>query len=435
MAMSKLDPVLARKFAVDVVRRLREAGFIAFWAGGCVRDFLLGLTPKDYDVATSATPEQIRDIFGRRRTLAIGQAFGVITVLGPKHAGPIEIATFRADSQYSDGRHPDSVTFSDAQNDALRRDFTINGLFFDPIDEQVIDYVGGQADLQRRTIRAIGDPLARISEDKLRMLRAVRIATTFDFEIDPATFAAIRQQAHEIVIVSAERIAAELRRCLTHDSRVRAAELLKATGLLEVIMPDLSQALVEDQWQPEPKLWPTTLAMLRQLDSPCFAVALALLLRGCSHEETERLAATRQTCAHLRLTNHEISAVEFFFQQECVIRAARDVPWPRLQRVLIHPRAGELLQYCRAVAIVLDESTDQIDYCQSKLDLPPEELNPPPLLTGNDLKSAGLKPGPIFSKILHQVRDQQLESRIETNAEAMSLALALYAEQQRGRLD
>jgi poly(A) polymerase len=185
--MSSIDPQQARDFAVDVVKKLREADFCALWAGGCVRDQLLGRRPKDYDVATDATPDQIRSVFGHRRTLAIGQVFGVITVLGTKRTGQIEVATFRRDATYSDGRHPDQVTFCDAREDALRRDFTINGLFYDPIEDRIIDYVGGQEDLKRRLVRAIGDPAARLAEDKLRMLRAVRIAADFAFDLDPET--------------------------------------------------------------------------------------------------------------------------------------------------------------------------------------------------------------------------------------------------------
>src|SRR3954462_14353308 len=207
-------PSRQRDFALEIAQKLRDAGFEALWAGGCVRDESLGLTPKDYDVATSATPDQIRDLFGRRRTLPIGASFGVITVLGPRHAGQIEVATFRTDAAYSDGRHPDSVTFTTAEHDAQRRDFTINGLFFDPISNEVVDYVNGQEDLKRRTIRAIGDPRLRLSEDKLRMLRAVRFAASFDFSIDLDTLQAIQKMAPEINTVSAERIGSEIRRML-----------------------------------------------------------------------------------------------------------------------------------------------------------------------------------------------------------------------------
>src|SRR3954462_13574945 len=216
------DPTRQRAFALEIAQKLRSGGFEALWAGGCVRDELLGLTPKDYDVATSATPEQIRDLFGHRRTLPIGAAFGVITVLGPRTAGQIEVATFRTDAAYSDGRHPDSVSFTTAEHDAQRRDFTINGLFYDPIANQVVDYVGGQQDLQQRTIRAIGEPRSRIGEDKLRMLRAVRFAATFNFEIDPPTFVAIQQLAAEINTVSAERIGMEIRRMLLDSNRATA---------------------------------------------------------------------------------------------------------------------------------------------------------------------------------------------------------------------
>ena len=206
-----LVPQEQRRFAAEVVHHLREAGFETYWAGGCVRDQLLGRTPKDYDVATSATPSQIRQLFGRRRTLAIGAAFGVITVRGPKEAGMVEVTTFRQDAAYSNGRHPDHVTFSSAREDASRRDFTINGLFYDPIEEQVIDFVGGRADLAAGVVRAIGQPRARFAEDKLRMLRAIRFSATFDFELEAETFSSVRQMAGEITVVSPERIAMEMR--------------------------------------------------------------------------------------------------------------------------------------------------------------------------------------------------------------------------------
>src|SRR6478609_9961704 len=221
-----------REFAIDVVRRLRAAGFEALWAGGCVRDELLGLPPRDYDVATSAKPDQIRDLFGHRRTLPIGASFGVITVLGPRAAGQIEVATFRTDATYSDGRHPDSVTFTTAEHDAQRRDFTINGLFYDPVAKQVVDYVGGQQDLKDHILRAIGDPRLRLSEDKLRMLRAVRFAAAFNFTVDPDTLLAIQKLAPEINSVSAERVGSEIRRMLVDPNRAIALSLLGETNLL-----------------------------------------------------------------------------------------------------------------------------------------------------------------------------------------------------------
>src|SRR5438270_966095 len=197
-----------RQFAIDVVRRLQEAGYQALWAGGSVRDELLGLTPKDYDVATDARPERVRELF--RRTVAVGASFGVIEVLGPRREGDflkVEVATFRSDVSYSDGRHPDAVVFSSAREDALRRDFTVNGMFFDPIKGQLLDYVGGQNDLHARILRAIGEPELRFQEDKLRLLRAVRIATRFELTIEPRTRAAIALMANALPVVSAERIA------------------------------------------------------------------------------------------------------------------------------------------------------------------------------------------------------------------------------------
>src|SRR5207253_2036897 len=219
-----------RDFAIAVVRQLREAGFQALWAGGCVRDELLGLMPQDYDVATDARPEQVQQLF--RRTIAVGASFGVVEVLGPwTAAGPVkaQVATFRADGAYSDGRHPDSVRFASAREDALRRDFTINGMFFDPVEGRLLDFVGGQQDLRDGVLRAIGDPRARFDEDKLRMLRAVRFATRFELRIAPDTESAIRQMAGQITVVSAERIAEELRQLLVHPHRARGMNLMYDT--------------------------------------------------------------------------------------------------------------------------------------------------------------------------------------------------------------
>jgi tRNA nucleotidyltransferase/poly(A) polymerase len=410
--MPAADPRLARQFAVDVVRHLREGGHQALWAGGCVRDQLMGQLPKDYDVATDAVPDRVREVFGKRRTLPIGASFGVITVLGPKGAGQIDVATFRRDAAYSDGRHPDSVSFSDAEHDAQRRDFTINGLFFDPLEDRVIDFVGGQDDLDRRVIRAIGDPLARIAEDKLRMLRAARFAARFDFVIEDRTLAAIKQQARELIIVSAERIAAELRLILTHPNRARGIELLAETGLLEVILPEAT-SLLEN-----PDQWSRSIAISAGLHTPTFAMALAALLREIAASggvaNLPRLVFDRW-----RLSTDELTGVEKLFSEEPIIRAARAQPWPKLQRVLTAPRVDELLGYCEAVARVVDGSTAEIDFCREKLALPPELLNPPPLITGDDLKQLGIPPGPAYRELLDAIRDAQLQSEIDSRSDAL----------------
>ena len=249
MPMADVHSDKQRRFALEVVEKLRGEGFIAYWAGGCVRDQFLGRTPGDYDVATNAKPDEIRRVFSHRRTLAIGAAYGVIAVLGPPAAGQVEVTTFRSDADYRDGRHPERVVFSSPEEDAQRRDFTINGMFYDPTAEQVIDYVGGKDDIERRIIRAIGEPKARIAEDKLRMLRGVRFAARFDFELDPATAAAIREMATELTVVSAERIAAEMEAMLLDKHRSRAMRLLMETGLLEEIQEEGQGARGEGRGQ------------------------------------------------------------------------------------------------------------------------------------------------------------------------------------------
>ena len=226
MPASPADPAAARLFATEIVRRLRQAGHEAYWAGGCVRDELLGRIPADYDVATAAHPEIVRSLFGRKKTLAVGAAFGVITVLGPRDAGQVEVATFRADADYTDGRHQAGVSFCSAREDARRRDFTINGMFLDPLSGEVHDFVGGRDDLAAGVIRAIGVPAQRFAEDHLRMLRAVRFAAGFDFALDHDTRAAIERMTHLVVSVSPERIAAELRAMVSRPGRGRALALL-----------------------------------------------------------------------------------------------------------------------------------------------------------------------------------------------------------------
>lgn len=426
--MNAIDPAHARQFAVQVVRQLRHAGFAALWAGGCVRDSLLQICPKDYDVATAATPDQIREVFRHRRTLAVGQAFGVITVLGSRQSGHVEVATFRRDAPYSDGRHPDHVTFSTAEEDARRRDFTINGLFFDPLEEQVFDYVGGQEDLRRRLVRAIGDPLERIAEDKLRMLRAVRIAATFEFSLDPGTLAAVQRQAHEIVIVSAERISAELRRMLVHPSRRRSLELLNQAGLLEVMLPEFRGLAPNGGICLDDSPWQRTLAVLAHLQEPTFSVALAALVREFVHPTGEIVPEVERICDRLRLSNTERVGAEWLLLHEAQLRRASQLPWPQVQRLLTHPRIDELLCYARAVAEVSDGQATEIDYCCQKLSLPRAELDPPPLLTGHDLQTHGIRPGPIYRELLLAVRDAQLEQRIRSPQEAWALARQLAAQ-------
>ncbi|WP_425613404.1 CCA tRNA nucleotidyltransferase [Anatilimnocola sp. NA78] len=414
------DPVAARDFAVEVVRKLRGAGYQSIWAGGCVRDQLLGRAPKDYDVATNARPEQVRDVFGHRKTLAIGASFGVITVIGPKNVGQLDVATFRRDAGYSDGRHPDSVTFSDPEEDAQRRDFTINGLFFDPLADQVIDYVGGQDDLRTGIVRAIGNPLERIAEDKLRMLRAVRFAATFDFTIESATLDAIRSQANELVIVSAERIAAELRRMLTLERRKLAVELLQQTDLLEVILPEARGV--------HTLAWNQAISVLEQLNNPTFTQSLAALLRPLAAKPADLLPLAETVCRRLKLSTDELVNVQRLLRDEPQIRSASRLTWPQLQRLLVTPGADAVLAFSEAVSQVVDGNTHEVAACRRMLELPSALLNPLPLISGEDLKRLGLQPGAHFRTILDQVRDAQLDSLINTPPEALALASKLAAD-------
>jgi len=412
-----------RAFAIDVVRRLRDARYEALFAGGCVRDQLLGLTPKDYDIATSATPEDVKRIFGRRKTLAVGAAFGVMIVLGPgKRAGQIEVATFRSDGDYRDGRRPDSVQFSTAEEDAQRRDFTINGMFFDPLGDRLIDYVGGREDLARRMVRAIGRPEDRIAEDKLRMLRAVRFAARFDFALEEATAAAVRHHAAEIGVVSAERIAEEMRRLLSHPNRACGVRLAFEVGLLPKLLPELADFSPMSDAGRRTLLWLEALAN----QSARFAPALAALLCGCGAwgdnmpDFPAALAVAPKIAARWKLSNEERSELEFLLAKCPAVFTAGEQPWPAVQRILIVPWTPALLDLSEALIQIVTAPRQGIDLCRAKLALPWRKLNPPPLIDGNDLQAMGLQPGPQFAVFLRGVRDEQLLGRLTDKPSALA---------------
>lgn len=397
-----------RDFAKQVVRELRSAGHESLWAGGCVRDELLGREPQDYDVATSATPDQVRELFGRKRTLAIGAAFGVISVLGGKEREPIEVATFRSDGAYVDGRHPSSVTFTSAEEDAQRRDFTINGLFFDPLEGRLIDYVGGEQDLRAGIVRAIGEPAARFGEDKLRMLRAVRFATTFEFALDSATAEAIRTMAEQVDVVSAERIGVELRKILQHRQRGRGVRLLAETGLWQPLFPTLKDWPLEGQAG-----WAQTLVRLDALTSDRVPVAFAALLVGVDVEVVRELGRS------FRFTNKEIDRATWLVETLPSVEQADSLAWPRLQRVLVHEGTDELMQLATAE---WGEDHQGVRTCRERLAWPREKLNPVPLLSGDDLVAAGMQPGKHFGQLLERLRDEQLEGRLADRQQALAWA-------------
>jgi poly(A) polymerase len=431
-----------REFAIDVVRRLRDAGHEALWAGGCVRDELLGLTPKDYDVATDARPEEVSRLF--KRTFAVGASFGVIEVLGPFSADGVlrvQVATFRSDVSYSDGRHPDAVVFSSAREDALRRDFTINGMFFDPVSEKLIDYVGGQIDLRAKMLRAIGDPAMRIDEDKLRMLRAVRIATRFGLIIDPETLSAIVAMADQIVVVSAERIAEELRKLLVDPCRAHGVNLLWETGLVRPILPELAPMKGLPQGPPSAPigdLWDHVIRVLGSLPAePSVPLAFAALLHDIGKPRTVGRTPDRYTfyyhehvgsrmasdiCRRLKLSNAERERIEWLVEKHQFLSDARKMRLSKLKTTLAHPGIQELLALHRADALASGRDLDQVEYCEQLLrDWTPADLNPAPLLTGDDLQELGVEQGPIYKKLLDAVREAQLEGTVRTTEEAIEL--------------
>jgi poly(A) polymerase len=410
-----LDPQAQREFATEVVRKLRDAGHVALWAGGCVRDLLLGKSPEDYDVATDAKPDQVRQLFGHRRTRAVGASFGVILVHGPnRQAGDVEVATFRTEGPYRDGRRPESVSFCTPEEDAQRRDFTINGMFYDPLTQQVLDFVDGRRDLEAKVVRAIGDPRARFTEDKLRMLRAVRFTATLGFELDPATADAIRDLAPEMLVVSQERIAQELKRMLVHRSRRRGVELIREVGLLDVILPEASAVAASDHW-------PTTLAMLDLLRDPSFELSAAALLYAVSPEKPN---VVRGVCRRLKLSNDETDHITRLVSERIMLHDAAKLPQCRLKRfwTSAHPRERDFIEINRAEATATGGSLAAVEFCERFLnETPIEQINPPPLVTGDDLIRRGFRPGPQFKDLLDQVRDAQLDDTISTADQAWAL--------------
>ena len=418
-----------REFAEQVVRQLVDAGYTALWAGGCVRDLLVGREPKDYDVATSARPEQVREVFGKRRTLSVGESFGVIVVLGPKSAGQVEVATFRTDGNYLDGRRPESVVFSSPEEDAQRRDFTINGMFYDPLTKEVMDFVGGEKDLAAGILRAIGHPQARMEEDKLRMLRAVRFAASFEFELDEATAAAARSMADQISVVSAERIAQELRRMLVDRHRSRAIELCHDVGLLLRIIPELA-VVTSDR-----ECWDRLRRGLASLDAPDFALTFAFVLDSVIGEGHQSGAADPGLAAivgrRLKLSNQEIDAAVWLLKHRRALDKAADLPLSRLKRILANKLAADLIALIRARATAAGIEAGDADFCEQYLESTDQDvLDPSPLISGDDLIKAGFRPGPKFKEVLDRIRDAQLDLEISSADEAMKLAARLDAEEE-----
>ena len=428
-----------KAFAIQIVRRLVQAGFRAYFAGGCVRDMLRGETPKDFDVATSATPEQVMQLF--RRTVPVGAAFGVVRVLS--HDDPpiqIEVATFRADATYSDGRHPDAVTFTDEIHDVKRRDFTVNGLLYDPRKDEVLDYVDGRRDLDRKLIRAIGDPRQRFAEDHLRMLRAVRFACNLGFELDGATLDAIKELAKNITAVSAERIRDEFSKMLTGANPRRALELLKKTCLLKHILPevDVMEGVKQPpQFHPEGDVWVHTLMLLGQLDHAPLTLTLGALFHDVGKPPTyefsdrirfnehEHIGAdmTEKILTRLKYPNDVIQQAVSLVKQHMVFKDVTHMRPATLKRFIRQSHFEEHLALHRLDCIASHGDLSAFGFCQEEVNKqPPQALRPAPLITGVDLIGLGLTPGPKFKTILKEIEDRQLEGALTTKDAALACA-------------
>ncbi|MCE0498866.1 MAG: CCA tRNA nucleotidyltransferase [Methylacidiphilales bacterium] len=425
--------------ARDIVARLQQAGHAAYFAGGCVRDHLLGGQAKDIDIATSARPESVQQLFPRVTDLT-GKSFGVLRILVGDQS--YEVATFRQDGPYKDGRRPESVRFVTAEEDARRRDFTINGLFYDPVAERLIDYVGGEADLRAKIIRAIGNPADRFAEDHLRLLRAIRFATRLMFTIEPKTWEAIRAAAPLIRSVSAERIRDELNKTFTASKPEIGLDLLDQSGLLREILPDIAALHgVEQppQFHPEGDVYEHERLMLSKIEQPNLELALAVLFHDVGKKPTAKVDAN----GRIRFNEHESVGADMTERimtglryDNKTIQAVRDAVQHHMQfKDVPQMRASTLKKMMSRPTFLLELELHRIDCASSHGDLRhydflkhqietmgPEQINPPPLITGHDLLAMGLRPGKEVGKILEAVQTAQLEGVVQSRAEALDLA-------------
>ena len=436
--------------ATSIVDKLREKGYEGYLVGGCVRDLLLGREPADYDVATDATPDEVMRIFPR--TYAVGAQFGVVLVpVAQSHAKPdektIEVATFRSDVSYSDGRHPDAVRFSKSpREDVQRRDFTLNGLLLDPRTNEVLDFVGGRKDLEAGVIRTIGDPKLRFAEDKLRMLRAVRFAARFGYKIEPDTFAAIQKLAQEIHLVSRERVRDELTKMLTEGQARRAFFLLDETGLLREVLPEVQRMRgVEQppQFHPEGDVFVHTLLLLDSLPQPCpITLAWGALLHDVGKPPTFRIAPDRirfdghvdigvkmaeEICQRLRFSNHDTEQILALIKNHMRFAHVQQMKESTFKKFVRMPRFAEHLELHRMDCQSSHGDLTTFNFTREKMaNMPPEAMRPAPLITGDDLIEAGYEPGPRFKDILSAVEDAQLEGRLHSRGAAMDFVVTEF---------
>ena len=439
-----------RDAAAEIVRRLKEAGHEAFFVGGCVRDSVRGEAPADYDIVTSARPEEVRGLFPR--TIPVGERFGICLVV--EGGEPFEVATFRTEADYDDGRHPSRIVFATAEEDVRRRDFTINGLLMDPETGRIIDHVGGLRDIEQRIIRTIGDPEQRFAEDHLRMLRAIRFAATLGFSIDPMTFAAILRQAATIQRISAERIRDEISRLLAGGEGRRGLELLSESGLLVEILPEVDALRGIEQppaFHPEGDVWEHTLRMVALLPRPDGEadprLAWAALLHDVGKAVTrsedeagthfyghvqrgEEIAAA--ILRRLRFSGEAMETILALVRGHMLFMNVREMRPNRLKRLLRTPDFALHLELHRLDCLASHGLLDHYEFCRQKLEeYPEEELRPPRLLTGRDLIEMGLAPSPVFKEILRAVEDAQLGGEIVDVAGARDLVRMRWGESKR----
>lgn len=438
--MSPMVDAPIREGALRIIRALTERGHRALLAGGCVRDMRLGRAPKDWDVATDAGPEDVVRLFDR--VLPIGVEFGIVTVV--LEDGHYEVARFRRDGPYQDGRHPDHTELAAPEEDARRRDFTINGMFYDPLEERLIDYVGGEGDLQRQLVRAIGNPRQRFEEDFLRMLRAVRFAARLGFALEPATAAAIAESSGKISRVSAERIRDELTLILTEGAPAFGMGLLMQLGLMQAVLPEVAATQGVPQppeYHPEGDVWSHVQLMLDKLDAPSATLAWGVLLHDIGKPPTfiradrirfnghdargaEMAAAIGQ---RLRLPKVEGENIRELTAQHMRFGNVKEMRASKLKRFLRQPIFPELLELHRVDCLASHGKLDLYEFCREKSAEAGEEgLRPPRLVTGHDLIGMGLEPGPRLGEILQWVEDEQLEGRLADRKTALAAVELKY---------
>jgi len=438
MILVKVNPMQkqATSHATSIVKKLTQSGYKAYFAGGCVRDLIMGIEPKDIDIATSATPDQVLKLFSK--TFEKGKSFGVVSVLLGGHE--FEVTTFRKEGSYFDGRHPTKVTWTDDKEDALRRDFTINGMFYDPLQKKIIDYVDGQKDIEKKIIRTIGDPRDRFNEDKLRLMRAVRFSARFQYEIASETRSALVDLAPLLSEVSLERIRDELIKILTGENAHQGIDLLSQVGILSLILPEIETmkgVAQPPQFHPEGDVYIHTLLLLENFKKPNPELAMAGLLHDVGKPPTfsvkERIRfdghvevgteMAQKICKRLRFSNKQVDHITSLVRQHLQFMNVRRMRKSTLTRFLTQDRFEDHLELHRADCLACHKILDNYEFCKEKLkELKLKPRPKKPLLTGKDLIRLGFTPGPIFKKILTAIETEQLEGKLKTKNSALKWA-------------